>query len=312
MNEVSEMNKIAAKSLGSDASYAVFSTEVDSSLLNFMPRAAARSDWGITGDEFDGFDVWHCYEATFLTTNGLPVSGTLKLVFPVSNEVVVESKSLKLYLNTFDMTKMGDTVKSATEAYVKRITDDLNAGKCFVQVGFFDQEYMQYTSEHLPSGPPPLAAFKPLERAITDGLVFTDYRGEASYTKDHKAYQDDEMSTTLCCTNILRSRCRHTKQKDSGAAFFSLTSKDFSAEEVLREVITLREVNEFHEFCAEKLFVELAKGYNYVVVILVYCRRGGIDINPIRYSKDMPKLQAVEVLGDLIDVSILNTPAFGQ
>ena len=114
-----------SKSLGSENSYAVETDKFDATLLNPIPRADARVDWGIKGDEFQGLDIWHCHEATFLTDKGIPVAGTLKFGYQSSSENMIESKSMKLYLNTFDMCKMGPTINKAIEAYEQQVVNDL-------------------------------------------------------------------------------------------------------------------------------------------------------------------------------------------
>ena len=120
------LTDIAAKTLGTANSYAVYTTQFDASLLNPMPRSEGRKDWGIKGDEFHGWDVWHCHEATFLIDSGAPVAGTLKIKYSSDSKYMVESKSAKLYINSFDMCKMGATVEKAISAYEKQIADDLS------------------------------------------------------------------------------------------------------------------------------------------------------------------------------------------
>ena len=132
------LTDIASKTLGSSASYAVYTEQYDPSLLNPMPRILAREGWGIKGDEFVGFDTWHCHEATFLLNNGVPIAGTVKFVYSSDSEFMVESKSAKLYMNSFDMCKMGDTVDEAIANYEKQIALDLtNAIGKDVKVMFF-------------------------------------------------------------------------------------------------------------------------------------------------------------------------------
>lgn len=278
------INDIAAKTLGDSTSYAVYTDKFDASLLNFMPRAAARKEWGITGDEFDGFDVWHCYEATFLLDSGQPVAGTLKMKFPVSNSHVVESKSMKLYLNTFDMCRMGRSFMEAIRNYENQIAADLKAGGLDVEVRFFSAHVL-HAAMGAQTSPHVFARAKLLDVDAT--TPFTDFTSQASHIKPHDPRLNGLSSAHLLFTNVLRSRCRHTKQKDSGSAFLSLVGVP-NNEAILKQIVSLREVNEFHEFCAEKLFVELSKGYKDVGVFLLYSRRGSLDIHPIRYAKGLP------------------------
>ena len=114
-------------------------------------------------------------------------------------------------------------------------------------------------------------------------------------------------------TNVLRSRCRHTKQKDTGLAAFTQKSKLYdeyvTAKSFLKEVVSLREVNEFHEFCAEKLYSTVknktSADYEFCIMLL-YSRRGSLDINPVRASLYDMLPQA------LIDVNILTEKVQGQ
>ena len=293
----------AAKSLGSANSYAVFSDKFDPSQLNFMDRAAARADYGITGEEFDGYDLWHCYEATFLLDSGQPVAGTLKVKFPVSNKDMVESKSFKLYLNTFDMCRMGPTFVEAIRNYECQIKKDMNAGGLECEVRFFSvhvlAQAMLNPEQH------PLRHARLLQVDAT--IPFTDFTGESSHITPRGG-----AAHALLFTNVLRSRCRHTKQKDSGSAFISIQGAG-SDTEILKQIVSLREVNEFHEFCAEKLFVELSKSFVNVGVFLLYSRRGSLDIHPVRYAKGLhPAHASVNLATRLGNMKYLHNPIFGQ
>lgn len=282
---IKNMNEAAARSLGSENSYAIYTDKFDPSQLNPMPRALARQDWNIKGDEFVGYDVWHCHESSFLVSNGLPIAGTLKIVCPASSEFMVESKSFKLYLNTFDMCKMGNTVEEAIENYEKQVAEDV--GKCIgapVEVFFFRE------GDHIEDEADPGEGYTDLFTLIGDRrlaeMEITDYSAQGKY---NLIDLDRNVGVeVLYYTNVLRSRCRHTKQKDTGTAYFHIKTKKGSVEpeELLKLVISLREVNEFHEFCAEKLFTEVMS--NPLVedcsVMLLYSRRGSLDICPVRAS----------------------------
>jgi 7-cyano-7-deazaguanine reductase len=302
----SNMSEVAAKTLGSANSYAVYTDTFDPSQLNPMPRALARGDWGIKGDEFAGYDTWHCHEATFLLNNGLPIAGTLKIVCPADSEFMVESKSFKLYLNTFDMCKMGDTIIEATENYENQVKKDISAciGK-EVQVAFF-REGEQEMFEADP-GEGYYDLFRLLGSKKLEALEITDYSGKKSHFNIIPAETSDEVDVM---TGILRSRCRHTKQKDTGAAYFHITTKSgrVDLEGLLKEVIALREVNEFHEFCSEKLFTAITKHPEVkdCVVMLLYARRGSLDINPVRAT-------SVDLIPRaLIDTGYYTKKAMGQ
>lgn len=301
------MTDVASKTLGSANSYAVYTDTFDPSQLNPMPRILARQDWGIKGDEFVGFDTWHCHEATFLLSNGLPVAGTLKIICPASSEFMVESKSFKLYLNTFDMCKMGDTLTEAIDNYEKQVQKDISkAIGAEVKVGFFKSGDDNLLNQDPGRGYYDL--FSEINYRELESMEITDYSGQGKYNVVIEEGSGPGMFKYF--TNILRSRCRHTKQKDTGAAYFTITTKKgvVNKLELLKLVISLREVNEFHEFCAEKLFTEIMSNPNVedCSVMLLYARRGSLDICPVRASKEK-LLNAV-----LNSERLYSTKAMGQ
>lgn len=301
------LNDIASKTLGSSASYAVYTEEFDPSLLNPMPRKLARDGWDIRGDEFVGFDTWHCHEATFLLNNGYPVAGTVKYVYPSDSEFMVESKSAKLYFNSFDMCKMGETLKDAIANYEKQIALDLTnvIGKD-VKVKFFRSGS---------SGLFPLRDYRDLYDILIDksnNINITDYTAQQDHLEFYKSQNDDNDTVSdKWFTNALRSRCRHTKQKDTGAAYIHIVTKNgmrVKPESLFKLIVSLREVNEFHEFCAEKLFTSIM-GHPEVkdcAVTLLYSRRGSLDINPARASSR----HLLPVI--LSDINIYTEKAMGQ
>ena len=309
LNEKQNITDIASKTLGSSASYAIYTEQFDPTLLNPMPRILARQDHGITGEEFVGYDTWHCHEATFLLDNGYPIAGTIKYTYPSNSEFMVESKSAKLYMNSFDMCKMGKTVKEAITNYEQQITKDLTAviGKD-VSVRFFASG-ADKTSLF------PFTDYKDLYWELIDvagDIEITDYSSQKNHLTFKKIHpEDNEPVNTKHFTNALRSRCRHTKQKDTGAAYINIVTKDgYIVDEasLFRQIVSLREVNEFHEFCAEKLFNSIMEHPEVTdcCVSLLYSRRGSLDINPTRASK--PELLPVE----LVSVESYTAKAMGQ
>ena len=277
MSKIKDFDEVSGKFLGQQGSYAVQTDKFDSSFLVPMPRSTVRSIYGITGEEFVGYDIWHCHEATFLLNSGVPIAGTLKVVYSSSSEFMVESKSFKLYLNSFDMCKMGDSVRTAIENYENQIKQDLQKVlKSDVQLRFFwrqDQNlhdfFLRYSN-------------------IEDGMdlssiEISDYTSQGQYLKFEPYFEEQEYWLK---TNVLRSRCRHTKQKDTGMAFFYIKTKNhkLNLESLFRQVVSLRMLDEFHEFCAEKLYYELMSTgcVSECCVSLLYSRRGSLDINPTR------------------------------
>lgn len=297
------INDEAKKYLGQSGSYAVYTDRFDETLLVRMTREKARKDWDITGKEFVGCDVWHCHESTFLTANGLPVAGTLKFSYSSSSTYMVESKSMKLYLNSFDMWKSYyPSIDGAIEQYEFLVRNHLtHLLETEVTVKFHKQGEKSVN---------PVEGYQDLYEILTEveKLKVDDY----NTGKNHLVFVKEEGMTqdVKVFTNVLRSRCRHTKQKDTGTAFFHIvtTSGIVDLETLLLQVISLREQNEFHEFCAEKLYCDITRlpGIVDCTVMLLYARRGSLDINPVRSSSwsSIPK--------ELSDVNFLTTKTQGQ
>lgn len=285
------INDFASKSLGSENSYAVYTDKYDPSLLVAMPRNLARQDWGI--EQVLGIDIWHCYEATFLLNNGFPVSGILKFIYSSTSEYMVESKSMKLYLNTYDMCKLGNTVLEASNNYCDLIR--LHLSQCLsllpsdVKVGFFLPEqsiaFNEYNNEDFID----LNRLVPIEKLDP----VTDYKSNSTHLRTIPCTTPLGVSGShnerLYKSHVLRSRCRHTKQKDTGSMFVTIHTVpdvEVDPESLLRQIVSLREQNEFHEFCCEKLYTEIMSlgGVIGCKIALLYTRRGSLDINPIRVS----------------------------
>lgn len=275
--------------LGQKGSYAVQTETFDASLLVPMLRSNTRELYDISGEEFIGYDIWHCHEATFLTDKGLPVSGTLKISIPSNSQYLPESKSFKLYLNSFDMCKMGSGVENACKLYEDQISLDLSyLLEEFVKVKFLKTN--GFFSEIDPS--------KDYMDLVKLTNPFDIEFGDFTYSKNHLVFNQVPISETSpkkisykVSTSLLRSRCRHTKQKDTGNAFFHIIMKEgyeLELVSLLKQVISLRMLDEFHEFCAERLFIDLMKNgkIEALSVLLLYARRGSLDINPIRVSHE--------------------------
>ena len=277
------MNDIASKSLGSSASYAVYTDTFDPTLLNPMPRSLAREDWGIKAGSVIGFDTWHCHEATFLLNSGVPVAGTLKYVYSSDSEFMVESKSAKLYCNSFDMCKMGEDYSQAIANYENQIKTDLeNVLKTPVSVKFF-RSGLDDNAQN------PVEGYVDLIDHVPFNTMITDYASKEEHLKFYCLADKDEIVESKFFTNALRSRCRHTKQKDTGTAYIHIITKGciVNPSTLFKQIVSLREVNEFHEFCAEKLYTSI-KSHPAVIdcaVTLLYARRGSLDINPTRASR---------------------------
>ena len=275
MDNQNKVKEIAGKHLGKVGGDG-YSDQYNRDLLVKVPRVLNRETYNLTGKEFVGVDTWNAYEVSAITTKGQPVAGMLKIVCPASSEFHVESKSIKLYLNSFNMTKIGDTAADCIkgiESRVKRDLDELLETNTTVTFYASDIETEPMTFQ----GYVDIA-----EEANLDGIDFTAFKSDSSQLEVKE--EEGEVKFT---SNLLRSNCRVTNQPDWGDVFIRLKGKKLpTAESLAKYIVSHRTVSHFHEEICEMVYKHLTDAYepDQLMVACLYTRRGGIDINPIRAS----------------------------
>lgn len=278
-----EVVKIAGKHLG-QVGGAGYSDTYDPSLLVEIPRYLNREAYGIKEDNlpFVGGDVWNAYEVSAITTKGLPVVGMLKIWYPADSKLHVESKSIKLYLNSFNMTQLGDTAQECIELLEKRVSKDLSELlQTNVEVAMFTSDF---TPTYSFKGYAELGALVDL-----DAIEFTSYHSDASQLETEEVDEDFQLNGIKIQSNLLRSNCRVTNQPDWGDVYIYLKPKAGVApklESLAKYIVSHRQVSHFHEEICEMIYMHLKEAYQpeELMVACLYTRRGGLDINPIRAS----------------------------
>jgi len=268
-----EVVDIASKHLGKVGGDG-YKDSYDPSLLVKIPRSLNREGYGLTGEEFVGVDVWNCYEVSAITTKGQPVAGLLKIVCPSNSEFHVESKSIKLYLNSFNMTQIGDNAAdciSGIEARVKRDLDELLDTDTIVSfyASDFETEPLSFSEHYEDIG----------DRIDLDQIDFTAFKSDADQLENGEG---NELSVR---SNLLRSNCRVTNQPDWGDVFIYIKGESVpSLESLAKYIVSHRTVSHFHEEICEMVYSHLTERFKpeQLMVACLYTRRGGIDINPIR------------------------------
>ena len=284
MSEVKNYNKvteIAGKHLGKVGGEG-YKDQYDPGLLVGIPRSLNREAYGIDDNNlpFTGYDVWNAYEVSVLTLKGLPVSGMMKIVCPASSLTHVESKSIKLYLNSYNMTRMGDTAEQAISIFEARVAKDLTLllGKS-VHVKMFTDEASD--SFHF-------QGFTKLQYLTDlDAIEFDNYYSDADSLKTLQTYKTSQEFKIQ--SDLLRSNCRVTNQPDWGDVFIHMVGKNEPNYTSLAEyIVSHRKVSHFHEEVVEMMFTHLMQAYqpDELMVTALYTRRGGIDINPIRSTSE--------------------------
>jgi 7-cyano-7-deazaguanine reductase len=271
------VKEIASKHLGKVGGDG-YSDQYNPELLVKIPRNLNREGYGLTGKEFKGVDVWNAYEVSAITTKGQPVAGMLKIVCPSDSENHVESKSIKLYLNSLNMTQIGDSAAdciSGIEARVKRDLDELL--ETTTTVSFYasdlETEPLSFSDDFLEIG----------DIVDLDQIDFTAFKSDSSQlTEVLTENGEDEIKLR---SNLLRSNCRVTNQPDWGDVFIYMKGEKLpAADSLAKYIVSHRTVSHFHEEICEMIFAHLSERFNpsQLMVSCLYTRRGGIDINPIR------------------------------
>lgn len=272
------------------------SERYDASLLFRVPRAENRVRYGIEAGAlpFVGMDVWNCYEVSFLTHNGLPVSHMLKLIYSCENDYLVESKSLKLYLNSFNMERLGSTISEAENRFVSMVRSDLQ------QLLGTDVQVVLFGGDSEAAVPFSTMDFPQIISLIPEEQLFTTAFDRYNESPDVlQGVKTESPCSYAFRTDIMRSNCRVTHQPDWGDLFVSIRSGyKIDLLSVLTYIVSFRQENHFHEEVVEMIYKRLWDTFQPggLMVAAMYTRRGGIDINPIRASHS-----------DLLDAAYLST-----
>jgi 7-cyano-7-deazaguanine reductase len=292
------MSAIEGKVLGKQVSHP---KEYAPEILVAVPRYLNREQYGINENDlpFTGVDAWHAYELGFLTENGLPVAGVLKLVYDCNSEFLVESKSLKLYLNSFNMGRYGNSKQEGIVFVTGTIKRDLSY-LLNTEVGVeFHENYHQDTFD--------FEGYTLLEglRGV-DTINFASYKEDETLLMGEKLDGEEEIKVS---SHLLRSNCKITQQPDWGSVFIHIKSNyKIDQLSLLAYLVSVRDENHFHEEICEMLIKRLMDKFSpeSLMVACLYTRRGGIDICPVRANKS-------ELLPQYItQEKVLSTQVFRQ
>ena len=245
----------------------------DASLLQGVPRSLNRDPLGLHADSlpFHGADIWTLYELSWLNAKGLPqvAVGHVELSHETVN--LIESKSFKLYLNSFNQTRFANW-----EAVQETLERDLSAcaqGKVTVALYRLDEVEGQ-----------PIAHF---HGSCIDNqdIEIESYQFNADYL-DGAAGQKVVQETLV--SHLLKSNCLITHQPDWGSVQIQYRGPQIDREKLLRHLVSFRHHNEFHEQCVERIFNDILRfcAPESLSVYARYTRRGGLDINPWRSNTD--------------------------
>lgn len=259
-------NSLKSLKLGQKTEYA---SQYDRTLLQPVPRALNRDGLGITQNQpfTIGADIWTAYEISWLNEKGLPQVAIADIYLDYQSQNLIESKSFKLYLNSFNQSKFADF--NAVQQTMQGDLSECAQGDVKVRlnpVAVYDSQKI----DHLQG-----------DCIDEQDIEITSYEFNADWLKDCVS---DEIVEEKLVSHLLKSNCLITNQSDWGTLYIHYVGTKIDHQKLLRYVVSFRQHNEFHEQCVERIFYDLmhyAKPEK-LTVYARYTRRGGLDINPFR------------------------------
>ncbi len=243
----------------------------DPGQLFAVPRAEARSKLGF-GDQlpFYGGDLWNAYEISWLDQKGKPCVAMAKILFPITSTHIIESKSLKLYLNSFNQTRFFSYRE--VDVLIKRDLCRVADGEVTLSLTLPSQFYLSKVTE-------------------PEGICLDDQ--DIQIDRYHRCpdylISGEQRGRERLFSNLLRTNCPVTGQPDWATVVIDYTGRRIEHAGLLRYLVSFREHTGFHENCVEQIFMDITRYCNPEKLFVHACftRRGGIDINPFRSSDVM-------------------------
>ncbi|MCJ0764395.1 NADPH-dependent 7-cyano-7-deazaguanine reductase QueF [Variovorax terrae] len=267
------MNQPEQSQLGKPAPY---TDQYDASLLFPIARATKREEIGAGGRvPFFGADLWTAFELSWLNPRGKPQVALAHITVPCETPNIVESKSFKLYLNSFSNTRFGsaDEVRERIRADVGEAVWRGAPASASVGVRLLLSELFDREPVH------------ELDGLSLDRLDIECTRYTPAPELLTAAFDEQPVSEVLV-SNLLKSNCLVTGQPDWGSVQIAYSGPQIDQAGLLQYLVSFRNHNEFHEQCVERIFMDLWTRCKPVklTVYARYTRRGGLDINPYRTS----------------------------
>jgi len=265
--------------LGKASAYA---DRYDASLLFPIARATKREEIGLHANAtppFFGADMWTAFELSWLNLRGKPQVALAHFTIPCESPNIIESKSFKLYLNSFNNSQFPDAEAvlahlraDVNEAVWRGVTVQSSVGVRLIGPELFDREPI-YELDGLN-----------LDRLDIECNRYTPAPDLLKTVEDQGSAQGPVSEVLV--SNLLKSNCLVTGQPDWGSVQISYTGAAIEQEGLLQYLVSFRNHNEFHEQCVERIFMDIwtrCKPLK-LTVYARYTRRGGLDINPFRTS----------------------------
>lgn len=269
MTQYKNSDFLSELTLGKSTKYA---SEYDEKLLQGIPRTLNRDQLfdPSTPLPFKGEDVWYGYELSWLNSKGKPVVAVAQFKIPCESPNIIESKSFKLYLNSFNQSRF-----NSTENVLATITEDLShTAQATVQVNLYDVDKCS-----------PLNIHHLTAHCIDNqDIEITEYSLSSNILSKLQPTTNNPIVEETLVSHLLKSNCLITNQPDWASIYITYKGTQLCHETLLRYLVSFRQHNEFHEQCVERIFCDLQKNSQLTSLSIQarYTRRGGLDINPYR------------------------------
>jgi len=245
----------------------------DASLLQPVPRSLNRDPLGLDANNlpFHGADIWTLYELSWLNNNGLPQVAVGHVSIDSASVNLVESKSFKLYLNSFNQSRF-----ASWDEVQQTLTRDLR------HCAQGDVEVVLHRLQDIEGQA--VAAFAG-ECIDEQPITIENYDFNAAYLDGAAG---EQIVEEMLVSHLLKSNCLITHQPDWGSVQIRYRGPQIDREKLLRYLVSFRNHNEFHEQCVERIFNDILRFCRpqTLSVYARYTRRGGLDINPWRTNTD--------------------------
>jgi len=257
-----------------------YCSEYNPELLQAVPRSLNRDGLDISAENlpFLGEDVWYGYELSWLNSRGKPIVAVAEFRFSCLSDNIVESKSFKLYLNSFNQSRF-----SSWEAVAQCMEKDLS-NTCGSQASV-----ELFPVDNCPALNINHQIFSGKFTCIDDiDIEVNNYQLAPKLLFNDKSLERKNVVNENLVSHLLKSNCLITNQPDWASIYIQYSGKEILQKSLLAYLISFRQHNEFHEQCVERIYCDLKKycQIDELTVFARYTRRGGLDINPYRSNKN--------------------------
>ncbi len=260
------MNSLTEAPLGKKTAYI---SRYQRDLLFPIARKTNRTKLGLSGPlPFKGVDIWNAYELSWLNRKGKPVIAIGEFIFPCDSPNLVEAKSFKLYLNSFNNTVFSDV--DEVIATIQRDLEEIIEAPVQIRIQLIEQ-------------------LAPVTTQVFSGtcLDLLDIQCDTYLVHPDFLQIENESVSEILYSNLLKSNCLITGQPDWGSVQIRYTGKKIQHKGLLQYIVSFRDHNEFGEQCVERMFLDIMQrcAPQKLSIYARYTRRGGKDINPYRSTE---------------------------